>query len=175
MGTYEEDMLRREIAEQMQEKMVSAIIVRWSVIGTFLLLLCIIGGMVGCPRYKVYQQNLEGKAELAKATQNRQIRVQESMAKFEAAIYEKQADSTRAVGIHISNTIIGQSLKDNEAYLKWLWITDVAGANIDKTIVYIPTETNIPILEANRLNKQNLNVTVEAPKEKDKMFGGTKK
>jgi hypothetical protein len=150
-------------AEELKE---TRLVIKWTTLGILVIIFLVIGGMIGCPRYKVYQQNLEGKAELAKATQNRQIRVQESMAKFEAAIYEKQADSTRAVGIHISNMIIGQSLRDNEAYLRWLWITDVAGANIDKTIVYIPTETNIPILEANRLNKQNLNVTVEAPKDK---------
>ena len=39
----------------------------------------------------------------------------------------------------------------NEQYLKYLWITDVAGANIDKTVVYVPTETQLPILEAQRL------------------------
>lgn len=167
---YNEERILKEKWYKEQEVISTGQAIKWSVLGLFFLLFIIIGGMIGCPRYKVYQQNLEGKAELAKATQNRQIRVQESMAKYEAAVYEKQADSTRAVGIHISNTIIGQSLKDNEAYLKWLWITDVAGANIDKTIVYIPTETNIPILEANRLNKQNLNVTVEAPKENKKLF-----
>jgi len=115
-----------------------------------LLLLLTVFGMWGCPRYSVYQQNLEGKAELAKATQNRQIRVQEAVAKFESALYEKQADSTRAVGVAIANQIIGSSLRENEDYLRWLWITDVAGANVDKTIVYVPTETNLPILEATR-------------------------
>lgn len=34
-----------------------------------LLLLLIILGMWGCPNYSVYQQNLEGKAELAKKEQ----------------------------------------------------------------------------------------------------------
>lgn len=115
-----------------------------------LLLVLVVFGMWGCPRYSVYQQNLEGKAELAKATQNRQIRVQEAVAKFESALYEKQADSTRAVGVAIANQIIGSSLRENEDYLRWLWITDVAGANVDKTIVYVPTETNLPILEATR-------------------------
>lgn len=116
----------------------------------FVVLVFIIGGMVGCPNYKVYQQNLEGKAELAKATQNRQIAIQEAMAKAESAHYIKQSDSIRAVGVAIANKIIGTSLKENEDYLRWLWITDVAGANVDKTIVYVPTETNLPILEATR-------------------------
>lgn len=41
--------------------------------------------MWGCPNYSVYQQNLEGEAELARATQNRQISIQEAQAKKESA------------------------------------------------------------------------------------------
>jgi hypothetical protein len=157
---YEEEKLRKEIVELMQEEAVTALIIKWSTLGILMLVFLVVGGMIGCPRYKVYQQNLEGKAELVKATQNRQIAIQEAQAKYESAHFNKLTDSIRAVGIHISNTIIGQSLRDNEAYLKWLWITDVAGANIDKTIVYIPTETNLPILETNRLNKQQFDLTI---------------
>lgn len=137
-------------AEELKE---TRLVIKWITIAVFTIVFLIIGGMYGCPRYQVYQQNLEGKAELAKATQNRQIAVQEAQAKFESAHYNKLADSTRAVGVAIANHIIGTSLRDNEDYLRWLWITDVAGANIDKTIVYVPTETNLPILEANRFNE----------------------
>ena len=127
--------------------------IKWSVLGGFFLIILILAGMIGCPRYKVYQQNLEGKAELAKATQNRQIAVQEAQTKYESAHYIKLADSTRAVGVAIANKIIGTSLRENEDYLRWLWITEVAGTNVEKTVVYIPTETNLPILEATRMNK----------------------
>ena len=131
---------------------------------TLLILGMIMLGMWGCPNYSVYQQTLEGKAELAKATQNRQIKVQEAMAKFESAIYDKQSDSTRAVGVSIANHIIGQSLRDNEAYLRWLWITDVAGKDVEKTTVYIPTEANIPIMEAGR----NARTIVNLPEKETK-------
>lgn len=47
------------------------------------------------------------------------------------------------------NKIIGESLKNNEAYLRYLWINDL-GNNAGKTVVYIPTEANLPILEATR-------------------------
>jgi hypothetical protein len=139
--------------EQLENKTLTKGILKWSTLGTLMLFVLIIVGMIGCPRYKVYQQNLRGKADLAEATQNRQIAIQEAMAKFESAVYIKQSDRTRAVGVAIANKIIGQSLRENEDYLRWLWITDVAGANIDKTIVYVPTETNLPILEATRLYK----------------------
>jgi hypothetical protein len=148
-----------------EEKEATGLIIKWSTLGTLLLVILIFGGMIGCPRYKVYQQNLRGKADLAEATQNRQIAIQEAMAKFESAVYIKQSDSTRAVGVAIANQIIGQSLRENEDYLRWLWITDVAGSNVDKTIVYIPTETNLPILEANRFYKPPIiEQTIEAKK-----------
>lgn len=159
---------------ELEEKKEVRLIIKWSTLGLLLLFLLILGGMVGCPRYKVYQQNLRGKADLAEATQNRQIAIQEAMAKFESAVYIKQSDSTRAVGVAIANKIIGQSLKENEDYLRWLWITDVAGASVDKTIVYIPTETNLPILEANRM-REPMNVTIqqmqEEKKNDPKLFG----
>jgi hypothetical protein len=157
---YEELHKLKKEAMDYEEKKEVRLVIKWSTLATLTLILTIVMGMWGCPRYDVYRQNLQGKAELARATQNRQIRVQESQAKYEAAVYEKQADSTRAVGIKISNSIIGESLRDNEAYLEWLWITDVAGANVDKMVVYIPTEANIPILEAMRLNKQDITVNI---------------
>jgi hypothetical protein len=48
-----------------------------------------------------------------------------------------QAEVSRAEGVTKANKII--------------WIIDVAGKDVDKTVVYVPTETNLPILEANRL------------------------
>lgn len=109
--------------------------------------------MWGCPNYKVYQQNLEGEAELARATQNRQITIQEAQAKKEAAHDLAEAEIIRAGGVAKANEIIGQSLKNNESYLRYLWID-----NMDKTsnqVIYIPTEAGLPILEANRFNKSD--------------------
>jgi len=107
--------------------------------------------MWGCPNYRVYQQNLEGEAELARATQNRQIKIQEAQATKESAKDLAEAEVIRADGVARANMIIGKSLKDNEAYLRYLWIDKLdedAG-----TIIYVPTEAGLPILEANRLKQ----------------------
>ena len=40
--------------------------------------------MFGLPRYNVWQQEMAGKAEMAKAEQNRRILVEEAKAKLEA-------------------------------------------------------------------------------------------
>lgn len=108
-------------------------------------------GMYGCPKYNVWSQGLHGEAELARAQQNRQIAVNEAHAKREAATELAQAEIERAKGVAEANKIISESLKGNEAYLRYLWITEVAAVGKDgKTVVYVPTEANLPILEAGK-------------------------
>lgn len=107
-------------------------------------------GMVGCPQYRVYQQRLEGQALLAHAQASKEVAVAEAKAKMESASLLADAEVRRAEGVAKANQIIGESLRNNEAYLRYLWITDVAGQGTDKTVVYVPTEANLPILEATR-------------------------
>lgn len=116
-----------------------------------IIVLCVIASVMGgCPQYNVWQQRLEGEAELARAAQNRQIATQEAQAKMDAAHLLAQAEVERAKGVAQANQIIGKSLEGNEAYLRYLWITDVAGTDKGKTVVYVPTEANLPILEAGK-------------------------
>jgi len=96
----------------------------------------------------VWAQRKAGEAELAKATANRQIAVQEAMAKEESAKYLAQAEIIRAEGVAKANKIIGDSLQNNESYLRYLWIDGLhSGKN---EVIYIPTEANLPILEAGK-------------------------
>lgn len=126
---------------------------------SFIMLACLVlclfigGGMYGCPQYNVYSQRMEGEAMLAHAQASKEVAVAEAKAKMESADLLAQAEIKRAGGVAKANEIIGQSLKGNEAYLRYLWITDVAGAGQQKTVVYIPTEANMPILEASRFVK----------------------
>lgn len=111
------------------------------------------------PIYSVWQQKMVGQGILAHAQASREVAVAEAKAKFEASTLLAQAEVERAKGVAKANEIIGASLKENEDYLRYLWITDVAGSNVDKTVVYVPTETNLPILEATRgTNKQHTEI-----------------
>lgn len=121
----------------------------WGFIG--ILILVFIGALMWAfPKYAVYQQRQEGMAILAHAQSSREVAVAEAKAKMESASLLAQAEVERAKGVAQANKIIGDSLRENEDYLRYLWITEVAGANIDKTVVYIPTEGNMPILEAGK-------------------------
>jgi hypothetical protein len=93
-------------------------------------------------------QRLQGEAELARAESNRQVAVREAQAKKDAASLLAEAEIARTKGVAEANHIIGASLKDNEAYLRYLWIDKMEGAKAQ--VIYVPTETGLPILEASR-------------------------
>ncbi len=108
--------------------------------------------MAGCPHYKVWQQGLEGRASLERATQDRQIAIQEAQAKMESAKLLATAEIERAKGVAEANKIIGDSLEGNEAYLRYLWID---GLKSDGTqVIYVPTEAGLPILEAGKRDEK---------------------
>jgi len=97
------------------------------------------------PRYGVYCQYLKGQAILAHAQSSREVAVAEAKAKMESAYLLAAADTLRAQGVARANIIIGQSL--TESYLKWFWISELKPGG---QVVYVPTEANLPILEAGR-------------------------
>lgn len=100
------------------------------------------------PYYRVWEQNQEGHAELARAQSNRQIKVAEAEATYEASKRLAEAEVERAKGVAEANKIIGDSLKGNDSYLRYLWIDKLTEASND--VIYVPTEAGIPILEAGR-------------------------
>lgn len=112
--------------------------------------LLIAGGMYGCPRYNVYSAQAAGEARLREAESSRQIAVLEAKAKRDSAVMFAEAEVERAKGVAKANAIIGDSLKGNETYLRYLWITEMKS---DKETIYIPTEAGVPILESGRLGR----------------------
>jgi len=119
------------------------------IIAGIILLLTICWGMhaIGC-KYSVWSQGKIGQAELQRADWNRQILVREAKAKEESAVLLAQAEIERAKGVAKANKIIGQSLRNNEAYLRYLFVNNLE--NSKNQVIYVPTETNLPILEASR-------------------------
>ena len=85
-----------------------------------------------------------GRAELARAEQNRKIAIIEAEAKLESAKKLAEADIERAKGIAEANRIISNSL--TEEYLKYKFIEGLNDGNTE--VIYVPTEANLPILEA---------------------------
>lgn len=99
------------------------------------------------PWYNVWQQEMSGKAEFAKAEQNRKIKIEEAKANLEAEKLNAQAEIERAKGAAEAIRIENGSL--TPTYIQYLWVRQQSNLN-NKTVVYIPTEGNLPILEATR-------------------------
>lgn len=124
-------------------------------IGIATLCLIVLGGftvlgMWGCPLYSVYSARKEGEAILAHAQSSREVAVAEAKAKMESAALLAQADTIRAHGIASSNTIIGESLKNNPAYLQWLWIDQIKDTK--NQIIYLPNTGQLPFTESMRFD-----------------------
>lgn len=103
------------------------------------------------PMVNVWRESKVGEAELARAESNRQIATLEALAKKESSKALADAEVIRAEGVAKANKIIGDSLSGNEGYLRYLWIQSLDRGN--STVVYVPTEANLPILESRRLKE----------------------
>lgn len=110
--------------------------------------LCLGAGLWGCPQYNVYSKEMKGRATLAEAQSARMAAVVSAKAAAESAVYESNAEVARAKGAAEANKIIGDSLKDNEGYLRYLYINNMA--KTQNQVIYVPTEAGLPILEAGR-------------------------
>ena len=124
----------------------------WKLLSIGIICLFFLGGCVGgCmyirPKYNVWSQEMAGKAEFAKAEQNRKIKIEEAKANLEAEKLNALAEIERAKGAAKAIEIENGSI--TPTYIQYLWVRQ-QGTLGDKTVIYIPTETSLPILEAGR-------------------------
>lgn len=110
------------------------------------------GGMYIRPKYNVWSQEMAGKAEFAKAEQNRKIKIEEAKANLEAEKLNAQAEIERAKGAAEAIRIENGSI--TPTYIQYLWVRQ-QNANVNNRIIYIPTEAGLPILKAGRVANEN--------------------
>lgn len=125
-------------------------LVKYAVSAVCVLIFFIIGMALVRPWYNVWSQEMEGKAEFAKAEQNRKIKIEEARANLEAEKLNAQAEVERAKGAAEAIKIENGSI--TPTYIQYLWVRQQSDLS-DKTVIYVPTETNLPILESTRMNK----------------------
>lgn len=116
----------------------------------------IVVSMAFMPKYRIYKQDLAGQANLRQQEWEKKILIEDANAKNESATLQAQAlikqetakaeaEVIRAKGVAQSNSIIADSLKGNESYLRYLWIDKLSD---NPNVIYVPTEAGLPILEA---------------------------
>lgn len=102
------------------------------------------------PIYNVWAAGMAGQATLRQADFDRQTKVVEAKANEEAQVYNAQAEVARARGVAQANNIIKDSITDQ--YIRYLWVQTLDKGNHDQ-IIYVPTDTGLPITEAGRATK----------------------
>lgn len=119
----------------------------WVIAGIVFVLCLVVVGMVGCPSYNVWREEMAGKAEFVRAEQNRQIKIEEAKANLEAEKLNAQAEVERAKGARQAMEEEGGAL--TPMYIKYLWVRQLSLSKSET--IYIPTEGGIPTLESTRM------------------------
>ena len=112
--------------------------------------------MFGLPMYNVWQQEMAGKAEMAKAEQNRKILVEEAKARLEAEKLNAQAEIERAKGMAEAMKIENGTL--NSVYNQYLFIRTLeklADKGNLPQIIYMPSEGLIPVMDVSKKKVAN--------------------
>lgn len=118
----------------------------------------IIALMFGLPMYNVWQQEMAGKAEMAKAEQNRKILIEEAKARLEAEKLNAQAEVERAKGMAEAMKLENGTL--NSTYNQYLFIRTLeklADKGDLPQIIYMPSEGLLPVMDVNKSVPQNTN------------------
>lgn len=110
-------------------------------------------GIFGRPRWKVWVAHQDGLADLMKAKNEQQVQIARAQSRLDAATLNKQAAIIEAEAVSAQIKEIGTQLTAHDLYLRWQWIKMMDDGDADREIIYVPTEANLPILEAGRLNR----------------------
>jgi hypothetical protein len=119
------------------------------IVGAFIAVL-ILWGLVGYPHWRVWASHQRGLADLQMAKNEQQIQIAQAQSRYDAAELNKKASVIEAEALALQIQAIGEKLATHDLYLKWQWIKMMEDRPENSTI-YVPTEANIPILEAMRL------------------------
>ena len=118
----------------------------WTLLGIITAIALLFASSASYRHYSVWSMEMQGKANLAKATQDRQIQVEQAKSEKEAAKHIAEAIKT-----------VGAAAQKYPEYRNQVYIQAFSEAltsgKIDQ-IIYVPTEAGIPILEASRVALQ---------------------
>lgn len=103
------------------------------------------------PVYNVWASRKSGEAELAEATYEQKIQIAQADGRLMAAEKNKQAAIIEAEAVAAQINTIGAGLQKHDLYLRWQWIRMMEESAAYRETIYVPTEANLPILEAGRI------------------------
>lgn len=116
--------------------------------------LVLIWSLVGYPMWRVWSAHQAGLADLQRAKNEQQIQVSQARGRLDAAELNKQAAVIEAQAVALQIKEIGEQLTKHDLYLRWQWIKMMEEMGTDNQVIYVPTEANLPVLEAGRFGRQ---------------------
>ena len=103
------------------------------------------------PVWHVWKSQKSGEADLAEATYEQKIQVAQADGRLSAALKNKQAAIIEAEAVAAQINTIGEGLQRHDLYLRWQWVKMMEESGAYRETIYVPTEANLPILEAGRI------------------------
>ncbi len=100
------------------------------------------------PHWRVWAAHQRGLADLQQAKNEQQIQIAQAQSRLDAASLNKQAAIIEAEAVAAQIQAIGDKLTKHDLYLRWQWIKMMEDTAGEHNTIYVPTEANIPILEA---------------------------
>lgn len=110
----------------------------------------IVVSMIVGPIYGVWAAHKNGQADLARSQNEQMIQVAEAQGRVNAAELNKKAAIIEAEAVAAQIKAIGENLTEHDLYLRWQWINMMEQSEAKRETIYVPTEANLPILEATR-------------------------
>ncbi len=133
----------------------------------FVVVAGIVWGLWGYPIWNVWASQKSGEADLSQAHKEQQIQVSKAQGRLDAAEINKKAAIVEAEAVASQIDKIGKQLTEHDLYLKWQWIK-MMEERPDSSVIYVPTEANLPILEAGmRKTKETIKIAQEDTTETD--------
>jgi hypothetical protein len=117
--------------------------------GGLAVIVLILWSLFGQPTWRVWAQRKQGEADLQQAHKEQQIQVSKAQGRLDAATINKQAAIIEAEAVSAQIEKIGQTLTKHDLYLRWQWIK-MMEERPESSVIYVPTEANLPIMEAGR-------------------------
>jgi hypothetical protein len=119
--------------------------------GIILFVVVVAWFLVGYPFWAVWASKKSGQAQLSEANFAEQVAIAQARARLSAAEMNMQAEIVEADAISQSIATIGDALEKNPSYNRFQWIKMMEKGN--NATIYVPTEANLPILEAGKAVK----------------------
>ena len=125
----------------------------WLVVSLVLFGLIVLWSLVGYPKWRVWASLKKGESELQHSLNQQKIQITQAQSRLDAASLNKDAAIVEAEAVSEQIKRIGNQLTQHDLFLKWQWI-EMMEKRPENSVIYVPTEASMPILEANRLNKR---------------------